>query len=145
MITAAYLHDYGYFGLFGEETDWDEVQDRKQAHMVRGAEMARELLSQHWFQGGYTAEQIDKIASLVLIHDRLDKISGEEETLLVEADTLGNLDTDFIKPTFSDEDNERFIKEVERKRRPLFRNARALEAYPEVLEKRMEFYQEMSG
>ena len=75
------------------------------------------------------------------VHDKLTEVKEKDEIALVEADTLGQLDTDFVKPTFSPQDNYRYIKEqVLKIRRPLFKHKLAIEVFDELLEKRREFY-----
>ena len=77
-----------------------------------------------------------------MVHDKVEELSTDEELLLMEADTLGMLDTDFVKPTFTAEDNAVFIeREIIVRRRPMFKHARAIKVFDEVLQKRLDFYQ----
>ncbi|MEK7096975.1 MAG: hypothetical protein AAB859_01525 [Patescibacteria group bacterium] len=74
------------------------------------------------------------------IHDQLDKLSCIDELILMEADTLGGLDTDFVKPSFTKEENQRYMKSVEKNRRPLFITDYAKNKYVELFEKRSLYY-----
>ena len=74
LLTAAWLHDIGYYGQFDEVAGYDEVQDKKAMHMIVGSKMAEEFLSAH---AGHllSAEQIAQVVNLVSVHDNLDIIS----------------------------------------------------------------------
>jgi len=141
MVTAAYAHDWGYVGLFPDGANYDQVQAMKPKHMEKGAEKIEKLLKEK-LSDGYTNNQIDRVAHLVRVHDKLEVVSDEDELLLVEADTLGALDADLVTPTFSKADNQRYVVELERKRRPLFIHKAAVKAYDELLIKRINFYAE---
>lgn len=88
----------------------------------------------------FSESEVGRVVHLVRVHDRLDLVEADDEIVLVEADTLGALDTDFVKPTFSVKDNKRYMQEVMRRRRPLFRHERAMEAFEVLVEKRAEYY-----
>jgi hypothetical protein len=143
LITAAYAHDWGYRGLFGSgaSDDLDLIHDKKEAHMQIGAEKIGELLRSKQFEGLYTEEEIEQIQGLVLVHDRIEQLTTDEELLLMEADTLGMLDTDFVKPTFTAEDSAVFIeREINNRRRPAFKHEKAIKVFGEVLQKHLSFY-----
>lgn len=111
LVSAAWLHDIGYFGLFkpGESEKYEEVMDRKKAHMVEGAKMAAEFLNRPEIQGFYTPQQRERIVHLVRIHDKLEAQREVDEFALMEADTLGAIDITRVKPTFDKEDARKYI------------------------------------
>lgn len=84
LITAAYAHDWGY----------------KDLHMARGSEMIEQLLQQRLGKL-FTQNQILRVSHLVLFYDKVKKLIDEDEILLMEADTLGMLDTSIVKSTSS--------------------------------------------
>src|SRR3990167_7642145 len=63
LVTAAWLHDIGYYGMFkqDESRQYDTVMDRKTAHMVNGARLAEEFLKRPDIQPFYTPGQIEMI------------------------------------------------------------------------------------
>ena len=144
MIAAAYAHDWGYIDLFPNGvTDFDDVHRKKADHMRIGADKIKDLLTSD-LGDVYTVEQIERVVYLVSVHDRLDLFddnTSDDVIALVEADTLGALDADRVKPTFSRENNEEYIeKEVWGKRRPLFRHRLAIEVFDSLLASRQAFY-----
>lgn len=140
LVTAAYAHDWGYMGLFTQKTTYGSVQANKALHMKIGEEKIRKLLTEE-FSHGYSQAQIDRVSHLVLVHDLLDQVAAEDEITLVEADTLGALDVDKVKPTYSFADNKIAMVEMSKRRRPLFNHALAIKSYSLLIEKRMLFYQ----
>ncbi|MFA6005378.1 MAG: hypothetical protein WC775_02730 [Patescibacteria group bacterium] len=122
MIPAAYAHDWGYIGLFDgfNSDDPKEIAKQKLSHMDRGAEKVKHLLNSSCSQF-VNSQQINETAHLVWIHDKVDSLKGVDEISIMEADTLGMIDVDRVKPTFSKADNERFVnKEVINWRLPTF-------------------------
>ncbi len=68
--------------------------------MSRGSIMIEQLLHQRL--GRYfTQNQILRVAHLVLFHDKIRDLVDEDEILLMEADTLGMLDSNFVNSSFS--------------------------------------------
>lgn len=140
LVTAAYAHDWGYIDLFQENCDYDIIQDRKILHMELGAKRIVELLRSKC-RSGYTDNQIERIRHLVYVHDRLQQLKDDDELMLMEADTMGALDSDLVKPTYDKADHEKYIVEVEGKRRPLFIHPTAISNYPILLQKNNDFYE----
>lgn len=115
-VTAAWLHDIGYFGQFEDVADYAAVHDKKALHMVVGARMAGEFLRE--FASKYLNEfQIDEIAHIISIHDNLDEIVSMAETIMVEADTLGMMDVNYVEPTYTGEEALGFPEKPKTKRR----------------------------
>lgn len=143
MIPAAYAHDWGYIGLFdGFNSDDPEViKVRKPLHMDRGSEKIRELLATQCTQFVNTS-QIDQIAHLVKVHDKISELKTIEEISLMEADTLGMVDISRIKPTFSKEANENLVNnEIKKNRLPLFVHPEIQKHGFALAQKRLDYYQ----
>ena len=120
--TAAWLHDTGYFGKFMNDShDYDAVQDRKTMHMLMGAELARTFVIREDVSRLLTVAQGERIVHLVLVHDNYSIITDLDESILVEADALGTLDVKRVKPTFDHEGRMKFLDELYRLRKPVFR------------------------
>lgn len=140
LITAAYAHDWGYIDM-GIENSLDHIHEAKRRHMEVGSLRIYELLHTPQLEVYFSDTQIERVRHLVAVHDQLEEISAEDEIALMEADTLGALDTELVKPTFSREDNERYITEqVLGRRRPLFRHQVAIDTFATVLERRLQYY-----
>jgi|GEM_PF-986615 len=139
IITAAWLHDIGYYGQFKEIADLAQVFDKKAMHVIVGAQMAKEFLEKN-ASTFLSVAQIDEIVHLVRVHDDLDNISTMLEIILAESDSLGMLDTDGVEPTFKGEealgfpDIPRF-----RKRISLFKTKHGIESLPKVINKFRQF------
>lgn len=101
VITAALLHDIGYWGEFDEVADLQQVTAKKKDHMTNGAEMAKHFLESQC-QELLDEEQMEQVVSLVGSHDDLEKINalGMAGTVLMEADTLGAMDTEWVQPSY---------------------------------------------
>jgi hypothetical protein len=141
LITAAYAHDWGYTQFYkqGESLTQPEYSEAKKYHMEIGADKIKELLKDDGFSA-FNSEQKARIVHLVRVHDKLDSLKDLDEVILMEADTLGGLDTDFVTPSFTKEENERYMNNVKSKRLSLFRNEYSKEKVKELFEKRLNFY-----
>jgi putative nucleotidyltransferase with HDIG domain len=123
LITAAWLHDIGYIGLFDEDSQYrtfEEIKQRKALHMEKGAEMAKEFLNQAGIREFYNPDEIDRVIHLVKVHDKLSELKDLDEIILAEADTLGALDYKRVKHTLDQKSMESWIEGVKRKRAPIF-------------------------
>lgn len=141
LITAAYAHDWGYTKFYkqGESLTQPEYSEAKKYHMDIGADKITELLKHTTFSD-FNDLQKERIIHLVRIHDKLDSLNELDEIILMEADTLGGLDTDFVTPSFTKEENERYMNNVKTKRLPLFRNEYSKEKAKKLFIKRLEFF-----
>src|SRR5690606_32629548 len=121
IIIAGYAHDWGYADLFegGKPVQYDQIQDAKIRHMEIGGRKIRQLLNNPQFSF-LSDEQKDRIVHLVSIHDYLDRINTPDERILVEADTLGQMDVTKVKPTYDAPSNARYMEKARAKRLPLF-------------------------
>lgn len=141
LVIAAYAHDWGYAGLFdaGKPHRLDDVLKMKALHMELGVQKIRSLLQDPFFSF-MTAAQKQRVIHLVGVHDKLTEISAVDEHILAEADTLGGLDTDKIKPFADKQSSEQYLQGVKRKRVPLFITAYGKLKLQELLQKRERYY-----
>lgn len=140
LTIAAYAHDWGYIDLFKDSaTQFDDVMKRKKLHAVRGAEMLDHILKDSFFDF-LTKEQKSRAVHLVKVHDLLNSVKDEDEITLVEADTLGGLDINLVKPTFDEESNEKYIRGVKKKRLSLFMHKFSKETAEKLLKEREALY-----
>ncbi len=142
LLIAAYAHDWGYARLFhkGKEIKLHDIIAMKQLHMEIGAEKITALLENPFFSF-LTPEQKLRTIHLVAVHDKLKQLTETDELILMEADTLGGLDTDFIKPFADKESSDKYIRGVEVKRQPLFITSWGKEKLVELMEKRKKYYE----
>lgn len=121
LLIAAYAHDWGYVGMFSQDQQLqhDDVKDAKTDHMKLGASRLRKLLDDKIFSF-LSGAQRERCVHLVSVHDSLDELKDDDELVLMEADTLGGLDVNFVKPTFDFESNEKYMRGVIEKRVPKF-------------------------
>lgn len=141
LVTAAYLHDIGYYGQFAglDVADYDNVQDKKQKHMVVGADMARIFLEGVEVKDLLTDEQRERVIHLVSIHDNIGKLQYLDELVLMEADTLGAIDLDFVEPTYKGEEALKYLEVTRSKRRSKFITVSAMENWDQMAEELANF------
>jgi hypothetical protein len=142
MITAAYAHDWGYVGLFkGVNSDDPKViKQRKPLHMQLGAKKIKQLIEEK-LQIFFSSQQADLVVHLVNVHDEVEELQIAEELLLMEADTLGMLDVSFVTPTFTAQENLRFVQnEVISRRFPKFTHPFARLSGEILLQTRLKYY-----
>lgn len=121
LIIAAYGHDWGYSNFYkhGRSLTKEEYMAAKKTHAEIACQKMTELLANDVYHG-LTSSQKDRILHLILIHDQLELLKDNDELILMEADTLGGLDTDFITPTWTKEQALRHLEVVREKRFPKF-------------------------
>lgn len=142
MITVAYAHDWGYIGLFNDidSNDPKEINKRKDLHMQRGAEMIETLL-ENSLSSYYSPDEIQQVAHLVAMHDKVEELKTEEEITIMEADTLGMLDVSRVKPTFSKEANAKFMQtQIYNRRLPAFVHLEIKEIAEKLAKARESFF-----
>jgi putative nucleotidyltransferase with HDIG domain len=112
LVSAAWLHDIGYYRMFeeGESRQYEQVMDRKKTHMVNGAKMAADFLNRSEIQPFYTPEQRERVVHLVSVHDNIEELREIDEIAFMEADTLGAIDTERVKPTFDKENAWKYVE-----------------------------------
>jgi len=117
IIPAVYLHDIAY-GILAVENTRSSVMNLKKEHMKEGARMSREILKEI---GGFSEEEVERVAFLVGTHDKLDELTTHDQQLVFEADSLGQIDRDRVKPTFSKEDAQLSLERFKLNRAPRFK------------------------
>ena len=144
LIIVAYAHDWGYSELFegGKPVQLKEMADAKIAHMDFGAQKLEELLKDDFFNY-LTGTQKERAVYLVRVHDRDEVWPGADDDvrIFVEADTLGVLDVNLVKPTFNRKSNQIWIdKTVKPKRMQAFLTDYSKKEAERLIEKREEYY-----
>lgn len=139
LITAAYAHDWGYAEQFVNNPTYHNIQKIKSSHMEIGARKIDELIRTR-LNTYFSKTERARVTHLVAIHDKLNEIKIDDEIALMEADTLGALDVERVKPTFSRKDNESYLEEVINQRLPLFHHKLAKEMFATLLRERKSYY-----
>ena len=117
LVTTMYLHDLGYPELKPGYTIHD-VKKTKKEHPTLSVKRAREVLEKI---NDFTTIEIEKILFLILHHDDLEGIDTHDQQLVFEADNLGKIDPDRVKPSFKKDNCLIFLKHFKEKRMPLFK------------------------
>lgn len=142
LITAAYAHDWGYFGLFEgiDSNNLDEIMKKKPLHMQRGSEKINHLIKTK-LSKYFNPKQTRQVTHLVKVHDLVEDLKSDEELILMEADTLGMIDTDVITPSFDKKNLQKHIKnELLGRRIPLFFHPYAKQQAEICLKKIIKFH-----
>lgn len=141
LLIAAYAHDWGYVGMFnhGQKLQHDDVKNAKAEHMKLGAEKLEDLLGDKIFSF-LTDVQKSRCVHLISVHDSLEELKDDDELVLMEADTLGALDVDFVKPTFDFESNDKYMRGVRGKRVPKFITEFSKKNVEGLIQGRMDYY-----
>ncbi len=142
LVPVMYFHDIGYIELMEgkENLNLERNMNMKEEHMRRGAILAREILENRI--EGFTKEEIERICYLVSIHDNYEiikEINDNDAQLVYEADGLGQIDRDRVKPTYSKEDAEIFLRDFQKKRGQRFRTESGKIFYRELFERALKY------
>lgn len=143
LITAAYAHDWGYYGLFDQKNPITVQQARSQKveHLKRGAQRIEQLLYTR-LAGYFTDAEAQRVIHLVGIHDKIGELKDEDEILLMECDALGMIDVERVRPTLSPEENHNLMRtSIAAKRLPKFVHDPAKKTAQRLLATREEWYQ----
>lgn len=133
LLTAGWLHDSGYAGLFDDqEATYENIGRAKPIHAENGPEIAGEILPRL----NYPNNETERIKELIRKHDRLKELESPYEIMVMETDTLGQLSQPKERSTFNEEDYAKFIAYVRDKRAPMFRTATGIEALEDLLTNR---------
>jgi len=117
LVSTMYLHDIGYFGSFKKGYTKADVDNLGILHMQRGSQEAEKILKRL----RYTPKEIKEITHLISMHGYLEQASTHNEILVVEADGLGQVDIDRVKPTYTKEDYLKFLDVFEKRRVPKYK------------------------
>jgi hypothetical protein len=120
-IIAAYGHDWGYSAFYksGQSLTKEEYMEAKKTHAEIACKKMGDLLNNDIYLE-LNQKQKDRILHLILVHDQLDILKDKDELVLMEADTLGGLDTDFVTSNWTKEQNIRHLEVVRERRLPKF-------------------------
>lgn len=145
LISSAIFHDIGYYGQFEDDPDLQAISDKKKYHMAAGAKMVKNFLK-HCDNHPFSDKQVIKISYLISIHDNLDQIAKEaspEARILLEADTIGAMDVDWVEPTYTGQEALKYLKRPRTiQRYSLFGTPLALAFLPEIRGKYIKFIEE---
>lgn len=97
----------------------DRVKEVKTLHMINGAKKIQGLMTRPEFNF-LSQQQKDRVIHLVGIHDKLSELKDVDELVLMEADTLGAMDTTLVKPSFNYEDGHRWMENTRKNRMSRF-------------------------
>lgn len=146
LITAAYAHDWGYAGLFSQNSPItiDQARSKKEIHQERGAMMIERLIYQR-LASYFNEAEVLRVTHLVLVHDLVDQLEAEDEILLMECDALGMIDAERVTPTLSSKQNEYLLRtSLYNKRLPKFKHQAAKKAAKKLLAHREKYYQQLA-
>ena len=141
LLIAAYAHDWGYAKLFkaGQALQMADVANAKNEHMIKGSQLVTSLVQDPFFNF-LSDEQKTRAIHLVEVNDKLEILKDFDELVLMEADTLGGLDTSFYQPTFNKESNDKYMQNVLEKRFPKFITTFGKQEFPRLFKMRQDFY-----
>ncbi|MFA5925937.1 MAG: HD domain-containing protein [Parcubacteria group bacterium] len=114
LVPAMYFHDIGYPHA-SDGYGFRKAMAMKKKHAERGAKIAKKVLERI---GGFSKEEIEKIAYLVRMHDKHENIESHERQLVFEADGLAQINWHESPPNFGKEDCLKFLDKYFRKERP---------------------------
>lgn len=141
LVISAYAHDWGYVPFYkpGKSLSFDEYKEAKKSHADISAQKTNDLLKNEVYID-LTNQRKQRIIHLVAIHDKKDQLKDTDELTLMEADTLGGLDLDFVIPSFDAKGNSKYMTGIREKRLPLFINDYSKNKFEELFKKREEYY-----
>lgn len=145
LLIAAYAHDWGYSRLYsnGQPVNIKRDSPEKIAHMTIGAQKVTELLQNDFFNF-LTKRQKQHVVHLVKIHDRLERLTTINELILMEADTLGGLDTNFVKPTLDPQANKKYLNGIKKIRLAKFITNYSKKEFKRLFKLRQNYYDQKS-
>ncbi len=117
LVTTMYLHDIGYGKFLKNDYSLDDRLALKKKHMIVGAKLAKKILKRL----NYTKKQIKMIAHLIKIHDNMKKIKKKHEIMVMEADSLSQIDHKKLKPSINKKDYMRFLEKFKNVRMSKFK------------------------
>jgi len=142
LIIAAYAHDWGYANLFqkGQYVGNIDIDEVKKLHARISVEKITKLLESPNFNH-LQEKQKARICHLVFIHDDIETLKKTDELVLMEADTLGQLDISRISPTLNEKDNAKFMDKTTNNRISRFITLYGKKKAEELYALREKYYQ----
>jgi hypothetical protein len=138
LIIAAYAHDWGYTKFYkqGVSLTKEDYMKAKKTHAQIGYEKMSELLKNSVYSVLSEAQK-NRVLHLIIVHDNIEDLKDKDEFILMEADTLGGLDTDFITSTWTKEQTLRHLEGVSEKRLPKFITQYGKQEFEKCYQKRL--------
>ena len=127
LVTAMYLHDSGYPETLRPNYTLEDRISSKPMHPIFGAKQAKKLLPAL----NYTQDEIKQICHLIIIHDELDQEKNFDEQLVLEADTLAQIDPS-VSGGFDENNFAKYVTIFEEKRFPKVKTSTGKELLREV-------------
>ena len=133
LIPAIYLHDIGYpFKIM--KFNPKKNLNLKEYHMKRGATLSKKILKS---LKEFSQKEIEEISQIVKRHDDIDGLkinASKHEQLVFEADSLGQIDINRVKPTFTKSDRIKFLARFKKIRATNFKTDLGKKALKMLLE-----------
>jgi len=143
LLSVMYLHDIGYSlgvgnkDVFDKKPNFKKQMDSKENHMTLGARYAKKILTE---LADFTGSEIKKIVYLVRNHDYVENIKTLDQQLVFEADSLGQIDRERAKPTFSLADYDNWLNYFEKERMPKFKTLKGREFAFRLFEQHKQYF-----
>lgn len=135
LITAMYFHDTGYEDLSSNLTH-KNVMKAKKIHAETGALNVKKILPQLNY---FSKEEIERIAYLVLMHDKHENIIEKDRQLVFDADSLAQIDWENCPPAFDKENCEEFLSSYFKRRKKFLNTEFAIEKTKNLLKNAKEY------
>ena len=135
LVSAMYLHDIGYPKSKKGYT-FEDTMHVKSLHAEIGAKESEKILKE---LGGYSPEDIRQITHLVRVHDEVEKLLTKNEILVMEADSLAQIDYDKITPNFNKENLLKFFDYFKESRMPRFKTKTGKKLLKKLFKKANEY------
>jgi len=116
LVPTMYLHDIGYTNL-EKGYGLDDVMALKEAHVKIAIKESEEILTDL----GFSETETKKIIDLIKHHDEFDNLDTHNGILVMEADSLAQIDWERVTPTFDKENCLDFLKDFREIRVPKFK------------------------
>lgn len=106
LVTAMYFHDTGYPNL-REGYSMEEVLRAKKNHAANGEKNVKQNLK---IIGGFSNQEIQKIAYLVKMHDKHRNLRSKDRKMVMDSDGLAQINWDVIAPNLDRENCVKFLE-----------------------------------
>ena len=140
LVSVMYLHDIGYPHLQRGYNFGDSLK-AKENHGEQGALLAEPILRKL----GYSDSEQKEILALIRHHDNLDTLDSHSRILVMEADSLAQIDWERVVPNFDIPNCIRWLENFRKTRVPKFSTRRGKELLHPLLKKAEEYIVKRSG
>lgn len=113
LVTAMYFHDTGYPNL-RKGYNMTEVFAAKKFHAIEGEKNVKQNLK---IIGGFSNQEIQKIAYLVRMHDKHRNLRSKDRKMVMDSDGLAQINWDAIPPNLDRENCVKFLDKYYEKER----------------------------